>query len=442
MSDIRCHCNQPACVRTGYMCKSTGPQAACFVEHSNFVNAGRSSSDISRHGCIEMLPIGQRTPCLTQALDVFASQNAGYAVPQRTGAHHHGTGHRHLLDGGRHHGHRSADHQQKSTTCCLDDMCNYVKTNIREEEAAVAGVDRNEPPKVEVTSQWNPSRAVGSGSSTAKTDNMDSLGKHFEESYRDPNKHDGTLWFEVLIFGIIMVLLAVLVLLILFGVRFIRQGDCQHQKSSQSNLPQTRLPNTYGYDLGDEHCNPSGNGSGKRSMLDQWKCFKSVTSANAHQLMGANNRAVGGGVGGQTSSSSLLYGGSKPSTGSLLYSSQAKCQTSKQSLLFSVKVDLDSSQQCPPPMTTKLSSDDLSGSEIGSQITTANASNLPNIICEHTLPPEKMAQHVQQSAGDEQLESSRSSAVNRAAGFGRERQNSIYLSLLPPTTTTSVIQPS
>ena len=63
-------------------------------------------------------------------------------------------------------------------------MCNYVKTNIREEEAVVAGVDRNEPPKVEVTSQWNPSRAVGSGSSTAKTDNMDSLGKHFEESYR------------------------------------------------------------------------------------------------------------------------------------------------------------------------------------------------------------------------------------------------------------------
>lgn len=145
------------------MCKSTGPQAACFLEHSNFVNAGRSSSDISRHGCIEMLPIEQRTPCLDQALDAFASQNAGY------GTHHSSNNHRHV-----HHGHRSGD-QQKSTTCCLDDMCNYVKTNVRDE---VDVVTRNEQKVVQVTNQWNTIRG------SAKADNIDSLGKHFEDSYK------------------------------------------------------------------------------------------------------------------------------------------------------------------------------------------------------------------------------------------------------------------
>lgn len=230
----------------------------------------------------------------------------------------------------------------------------------------------------------------------------------------DSFKPDGSLWFEVLTFGIIMVLLAILVLLILFGVRFIRQGDSCHQKNSQSSLPQTRLPNGCGgYDLNDD-CTAI-NGSGKRSMLD-WKCFKSVTSGhhNAHQLM--NNS------GGQNHSfsNSLLYGGSK-STGSLLYSQ--KCQT-KQSLLLSVKVDLDS--QLGPPMTNVDDDDDLA-SETSSQLAlgAAVASNLPNIICAHTLPPEKMAVVAAAASDAADPESS------RATSFGRERQNSIYLSLLP-----------
>lgn len=92
------------------MCKSTGPQAACFVEHSGFVNVHRSS-DISRHGCIEMLPIEERTPCLDQALDTFASQNGGYV---RTDAH----AHRHALSSGHRHGHKAAQNH-KSIICCL-----------------------------------------------------------------------------------------------------------------------------------------------------------------------------------------------------------------------------------------------------------------------------------------------------------------------------------
>jgi hypothetical protein len=97
--DIRCHCNQPQCVRTGYMCKSTGASAACFLEHSGYVNVdGRS--DISRHGCIELLPQQMRDMC---------AKNLHQPLQ------HHS-----------HHNHRHHN-QNQSIICCSEDMCNYVK---------------------------------------------------------------------------------------------------------------------------------------------------------------------------------------------------------------------------------------------------------------------------------------------------------------------------
>ena len=155
--DVRCHCNQPACVRTGYMCKSRGPQAACFVEHSGFMNVDRSS-DISRHGCIEMLPIEERTPCLDQALETFASQNGGSVRA--------GHAHRH---------HKSGQNHGKSITCCLDDMCNYVKTIIKDEEQE----PEQYKPRTVPTDPWIP---LNTRNPSNKNENIDSLGKHLQES--------------------------------------------------------------------------------------------------------------------------------------------------------------------------------------------------------------------------------------------------------------------
>lgn len=111
LGDIRCHCNQPSCVRTGYMCKSNGPQAGCFVEHSGYMDR---SSDISRHGCIDMLPIEVRVSCLERAV----------ANSMRTRNVHH----RHLAHRVGHNQPGPVRTHNKSITCCIDDMCNYVKT--------------------------------------------------------------------------------------------------------------------------------------------------------------------------------------------------------------------------------------------------------------------------------------------------------------------------
>ena len=79
------------------MCKSTGASAACFLEHSGYVD-GRS--DISRHGCIELLPLQMRDMCAKNQHQPMAHHN--------------------------HHNHRHHN-QNQSIMCCTEDMCNYVK---------------------------------------------------------------------------------------------------------------------------------------------------------------------------------------------------------------------------------------------------------------------------------------------------------------------------
>jgi len=46
--DVRCFCNLPVCVTTGYMCKSQG--AGCFSDLEDYPDVYKA-----RHGCLEML---------------------------------------------------------------------------------------------------------------------------------------------------------------------------------------------------------------------------------------------------------------------------------------------------------------------------------------------------------------------------------------------------
>ncbi|CAG2112695.1 unnamed protein product, partial [Medioppia subpectinata] len=104
--DIRCYCNLPQCVRTGYMCKSSGASAACYSEQSIDTNGdGITSDHISRHGCIE-LPQQMRDMCVKPLPQSPPSQ--------QTHHNHHSHSHRH---------HNS----NQSINCCFEDMCNYVK---------------------------------------------------------------------------------------------------------------------------------------------------------------------------------------------------------------------------------------------------------------------------------------------------------------------------
>lgn len=48
LDELRCHCNLPVCVTTGYMCKSA--MGTCFSEIVDRTDLSRS-----RHGCLELL---------------------------------------------------------------------------------------------------------------------------------------------------------------------------------------------------------------------------------------------------------------------------------------------------------------------------------------------------------------------------------------------------
>lgn len=56
---MRCYCNLPACITTGYMCKSAG--RGCFSDLVDHVDVMRA-----RHGCLDLLDSGRQRQCKNQ----------------------------------------------------------------------------------------------------------------------------------------------------------------------------------------------------------------------------------------------------------------------------------------------------------------------------------------------------------------------------------------
>ena len=59
LDELRCHCNLPVCVTTGYMCKSA--MGTCFSEIVD-----RTDLSKSRHGCLELLTRYISTPYIQE----------------------------------------------------------------------------------------------------------------------------------------------------------------------------------------------------------------------------------------------------------------------------------------------------------------------------------------------------------------------------------------
>lgn len=209
--DIHCYCNQPVCVRTGYMCKSKGQQAGCFVEHSGFGNMDRSS-DISRHGCIEMLPNDQRVSCLELALAIRSSHHHSISNHHRN--HHHIHIHRQQQPNNHQISSNFRRTHNKTITCCLDDMCNYVKTIID---------DSNDSDFEHSNQQQRPPII-----SSSNDHHFDSLGKQLQESY---GSMQGYSLIVILIF--IMTPLVLLVIFIYCVIWYIRKDDQKKKFTKQ-----------------------------------------------------------------------------------------------------------------------------------------------------------------------------------------------------------------
>ncbi|XP_066245179.1 uncharacterized protein [Euwallacea similis] len=86
---VRCFCNLPLCVTTGYMCKSTS--GGCFSE---LLDVTSKSGYRARHGCIEHLSESQLPHCPISDKGLLPKKDK--------------------------------DHQKSSLLCCTNDMCNHV----------------------------------------------------------------------------------------------------------------------------------------------------------------------------------------------------------------------------------------------------------------------------------------------------------------------------
>jgi len=177
--DIRCHCNQPQCVRTGYMCKSTGASAACFLEHSPNVNSDGISDHIPRHGCIELLSQQMRDMCANHHKNLQQQP-----VPPLQSHHNH---HSH-----RHHS------SNESMICCFDDMCNYVRN-----------VDN-----VHQRTTFTKSSESQSGTLTASA---------------SARNISNSVWFQVTVITVPIAGSIVLVILIFMATKVLRQDQKRHQ---------------------------------------------------------------------------------------------------------------------------------------------------------------------------------------------------------------------
>ncbi|XP_054168957.1 BMP and activin membrane-bound inhibitor homolog [Oppia nitens] len=201
LCDIRCQCNLPQCVRTGYMCKSTGASAACFSEVTSNVNNDAISEQISRHGCIELLAPHMRHMCIHHN----SVSTAGIAVdtgtplqileaPTLAGHSHNQLHHNHH----RNHNHHN-NNNNVTIVCCFEDMCNYVKST----ETITKPITRNSDTKL--VRNRNPT-------TSARNIPMNSM------------------WFQVTVITVPIVASIILVVLIFMATKALRQENHKRHK--------------------------------------------------------------------------------------------------------------------------------------------------------------------------------------------------------------------
>ncbi|CAH1121297.1 unnamed protein product [Ceutorhynchus assimilis] len=91
---VRCFCNLPSCVATGYMCKSSSGD--CF---SDLLDSSRGSAYRGRHGCIEYLSESKRSRC------PITDKDGQVHTPNK-------------------------EHPRSLLVCCRKDMCNHIDNPI------------------------------------------------------------------------------------------------------------------------------------------------------------------------------------------------------------------------------------------------------------------------------------------------------------------------
>lgn len=188
-AEIRCYCNLPSCVNTGYMCKSA--HNLCFSDNEN----GGYSNDLfrSRHGCLEYLNDQKRALCRVKGRSLRLSSRTPFKV-----------------------------------FCCEEDMCNYGNS-----------VDVN----IQVHTRDNHSFPEGI---------YDYDDEYFINSNNvREGSLEGGLWFRAAVIAVPIAGSCILVILILLAVRMLRKDSRRQQQllelRQQRHFKACLLLGDYGY---------------------------------------------------------------------------------------------------------------------------------------------------------------------------------------------------
>lgn len=172
--EIRCYCNAPSCVQTGYMCKSQ--EGRCY---SLLTYEGDSAN--SAHGCVDLLQMQDRDLCSGRG-DIIKARNGQEEWP--------------IL------------------MCCQDDMCNYMDN--------VDSVD------MEIKAE-NRTQKVIQEDAESKVHFINHDAPIHHEEYSSEKE----LWFKAAVIAVPIAGGFILILLVLLAVRMLRQDSKRHHRLMQ-----------------------------------------------------------------------------------------------------------------------------------------------------------------------------------------------------------------
>uniref|UniRef100_A0A834R6P9 Uncharacterized protein n=1 Tax=Sarcoptes scabiei TaxID=52283 RepID=A0A834R6P9_SARSC len=392
------------------MCKSKGPQAGCFVEHSGYGNMDRSS-DISKHGCLELLPSNDRHICLE-----FARASAFNAHQQRSSSVSAASS----LANQNPRLASSFKTHNKTILCCLDDMCNYVKTifddntsggsqpestSIDQQQSIQrypTAIIHNNHHRKHNHQQHHPHHHQNNPNLYERSNGIQQhpfpyrtsanefqlLGRHLQESYdrNDSLSREGSIEFIILF---ILGLFVLLILLIFCVIRYIKNDVNSNQQKllmekynfQNSTNQRNKFESCYQIEQLDKINMKPSSLANKKSMLG-WRHFMSNRHNLAFQKQASSfTKTDSERHRHQSLNKSKM---AKKSMKNEQHSTNETCHP----LLLSVKVDLNGYQLDPSTKMKILDSDDsdsLFNMKMKRIDTVVNggAENLPNIISVH-----------------------------------------------------------
>lgn len=205
--ELRCHCNLPVCVTTGYMCKSA--MGTCFSEVVD-----RSDLSKSRHGCLELIT----------------------SDPSEAVCHHH-----HQSTERRHHNKQQQQkqqhqqHQRPTVLCCQDDLCNYGAQQVQLMllNSAVQPIRRS-----------NDSSPSSSSGGLELLTNSNGSGGEPSGASNGSVGHD--LWLKAATIAVPIAGGCILVLLVLLAIRMLRRDRENGQLDTSSSTTGYTLANDCG----------------------------------------------------------------------------------------------------------------------------------------------------------------------------------------------------